>query len=79
MGRRFLCDDRGKKASLVARLAFDGRPPHLCGLLKQRDKHLARSLVPNGRRLRWSLAIIAVTVEISAFVAWRVMLRRRGR
>jgi len=34
------------------------------------------------RRLRWSLAIIAiiaVTVEITAFVAWRVILRRRGR
>jgi hypothetical protein len=28
------------------------------------------------RRLRWSLAIIAVTVEITAFVAWRVMCRR---
>ena len=31
------------------------------------------------RRLRWSLAIIAITVEIAAFVAWRVILRRRGR
>lgn len=27
----------------------------------------------------WSLAIIAVTVEIVAFIAWRVILRRRGR
>jgi len=32
----------------------------------------------NWRRLRWSLAIIAVTVEIAAFVAWRVILRRPG-
>jgi len=31
------------------------------------------------RRLRWSLAIIAVTVEIVAFVAWRPILHRRGR
>jgi hypothetical protein len=30
----------------------------------------------NWRRLRWSLAIIAVTVEIAAFVAWRVTLDR---
>jgi hypothetical protein len=30
------------------------------------------------RRVRWSLAIMAVTVEIAAFVIWRVMLRRRG-
>jgi len=33
----------------------------------------------NWRRIRWLLAIIAVTVEIAAFVAWRVILRRRGR
>jgi hypothetical protein len=31
------------------------------------------------RRLRWSLALIAVAVEIAAFVAWRVWLHRRGR
>jgi hypothetical protein len=29
------------------------------------------------RQLRWSLAIIAVLVEIGAFVAWRVIQRRR--
>jgi hypothetical protein len=33
----------------------------------------------NWRRLRWSLAIIAITIEIVAFVVWRVWLRRRGR
>ena len=33
----------------------------------------------NRRRLRWSLAIMAVTVEIAAFVVWRVWLRRRSR
>jgi hypothetical protein len=33
----------------------------------------------NLRRLRWSLAIIAITIEIVAFVVWRVWLRRRGR
>jgi hypothetical protein len=30
------------------------------------------------RRVRWSLALTAVTVEIVAFVAWRLWLRRRG-
>lgn len=33
----------------------------------------------NWRRLRWSLAIIAVAVEIAAFVVWCVWLLRRGR
>jgi hypothetical protein len=32
----------------------------------------------NWRRLRWSLAIIAVTLEIASFVTWHVWLRRRG-
>jgi hypothetical protein len=31
------------------------------------------------RRRRWSLAALAVVVEIAAFVAWRLWLRRRGR
>jgi hypothetical protein len=38
-----------------------------------------RGSVVNWRRLRWSLAIIAVTMEIAAFIVWRVRLRRRGR
>jgi hypothetical protein len=29
-----------------------------------------------GRRLRWSLAVIAIVVEVGAFVAWRLWLRR---
>jgi hypothetical protein len=33
----------------------------------------------NWRRLRGSLAIIAVTVEVAAFVVWRLWLCRRGR
>ena len=33
----------------------------------------------NWRRLRWSLAIIAVPVEIAALVVWCLWLRRRGR
>ena len=33
----------------------------------------------NWRRLRWPLAVIAVTVEVAAFVVWRVGLRGRGR
>jgi hypothetical protein len=33
----------------------------------------------NLRLHRWSLAIIAVIVEIAAFVVWRLWLRRRGR
>lgn len=32
----------------------------------------------NWRRLRWSPAIIAITVEVVAFVVWRVWLRRQG-
>jgi hypothetical protein len=40
---------------------------------------MTRCAAVNRRRLRWSLAIIAVTVEIAAFVAWRVIRRRRGR
>jgi hypothetical protein len=38
-----------------------------------------RGSAVNRQRLRWSLAIIAVTVEIAAFVLRRVWLRRRGR
>jgi hypothetical protein len=30
------------------------------------------------RRLRWSLASIAIIVEIAAFVVWRLWLRRRS-
>jgi hypothetical protein len=33
----------------------------------------------NLRRLRWSLAITVVAVEIGAFVIWRLRLRRRSR
>jgi hypothetical protein len=33
----------------------------------------------NWRRLRWSLAIMAIIVEITAFVGWRLWLLRRGR
>ncbi len=29
------------------------------------------------RRLRWTLAVIAVAVELAAFVAWRVRSRRQ--
>ena len=31
------------------------------------------------RRLRWSLTITAIIVQIAAFVVWRLWLRRRGR
>ena len=33
----------------------------------------------NWRHRRWPLAIIAITIEIVAFVVWRVWLRRRSR
>ena len=33
----------------------------------------------NLRRLRWSLAIMAIIVEIAAFVVWRLWQRRQGR
>jgi len=33
----------------------------------------------NVRRLRWSLAIMAIIVEIAAFVVWRLWQRRQGR
>jgi hypothetical protein len=33
----------------------------------------------NWRRRRWSLALVAVTVETAAFVVWRLWLRRQGR
>jgi len=32
----------------------------------------------NVRRLRWLLAIMAIIVEIAAFVVWRLWLRRRS-
>jgi hypothetical protein len=32
----------------------------------------------NLRRLRWALAIIAITIEIAAFVVWRVWLRSKA-
>jgi hypothetical protein len=32
----------------------------------------------NWRHRRWSLATIAITIEIAAFGVWRVWLRRRG-
>jgi hypothetical protein len=31
------------------------------------------------RRLRWSLAVMAIIVEITAFVVWRLGQHRRGR
>jgi hypothetical protein len=40
---------------------------------------VAKGETGNWRRLRWSLAIIAVTIEIAAFVVWRVWLLGRGR
>ena len=40
---------------------------------------MTKRVTVNWRRLRWSLAIIAVTIEIAAFVAWRAMLRRPNR
>jgi hypothetical protein len=40
---------------------------------------MSEGVTVNWRRLRWSLAIIAVTVEIAAFAAWRVSRHRRGR
>jgi len=39
---------------------------------------VTKRVAVNWRRLRWSLAIIAITVEIAAFVVWRVWLRRPG-
>jgi hypothetical protein len=30
------------------------------------------------RRLRWSLALVAVSVEVAAFIAWRLWLRTRS-
>lgn len=33
----------------------------------------------NWRRRRWSLATIAITIEMAAFVVWRLRLRRRDR
>ena len=39
---------------------------------------MTKRVVVNWRRVRWPLAIIAVTVEIAAFVVWRVWLRGRG-
>jgi hypothetical protein len=40
---------------------------------------MTKGATVNWRRIRWSLAIMAITVEIAAFVVWRVSLRRRGR
>jgi hypothetical protein len=40
---------------------------------------MTKGAAVNWRRIRWSLAIMAVAVEIGAFVIWRVWLRRRGR
>ncbi len=40
---------------------------------------MIRGAAVNWRRLRWSLAIMAIIVEIAAFVVWRLWLRGRGR
>jgi hypothetical protein len=40
---------------------------------------MTKGVMVNGHRLRWSLALTAVTVEIAAFVVWRLWLRSRGR
>ena len=40
---------------------------------------MTKRVAVNWRLLCWSLAIIAITIEIAAFVIWRVWLRRRGR
>jgi hypothetical protein len=40
---------------------------------------MTKGAAVNLSRLRWPLAIMAVTVEIAAFVVWRLWLRRRSR
>ena len=40
---------------------------------------MTKGATMNVRRLRWLLAIMAILVEIAAFVVWRLWLRRRGR
>ena len=40
---------------------------------------MTKGAIMNLLRLRWSLAIMAIIVEIAAFVGWRLWLRRQGR
>jgi hypothetical protein len=40
---------------------------------------MTKGAAVNLRRLRWSLAIMAIIVEIAAFVVWRFWLRGRSR
>ncbi len=40
---------------------------------------MTKGATMNWRRLQWSLAIMAIIVEIAAFVGWRLWQRRRGR
>jgi len=40
---------------------------------------MTKPVTVNRRHLRWALVIIAITVEVAAFVGWRPWLRRRGR
>jgi hypothetical protein len=40
---------------------------------------MTKHVTVNWRRLRWSLAIMAIIVEIAACVVWRLWLRRRSR
>ena len=40
---------------------------------------MTKGAAVNWRRLRWSLAIMAIVVEIAAFVVWRLWQRRQAR
>ena len=40
---------------------------------------MTKGAAVNVRRLRWSLAIMAIIVEIAGFVVWRLWQRGRGR
>lgn len=40
---------------------------------------MTKGAAVNWRCIRWSLAIMAIIVEIAAFVVWRLWLQRRGR
>jgi len=40
---------------------------------------MTKGAIMNLLRLRWSLAIMAIIVEIAAFAVWRIWQRERGR
>jgi hypothetical protein len=69
-------DDRRTAVPVAQDAVVRGITPGTSSCMRSGHDH---GCAMNLRLHRWSLAIIAVSVEIAAFGVWRVWLRRRDR